>query len=84
MQQHENQQLELEERVHTAAAMKSRNTEERAKEVANINKQREAGRARRRHAVLRIFLRRSCRNETFAHARTMQCNSGDTQNKYMQ
>ena len=52
MQQQENQQLELEERVRTAAVMKSRNIEERAKEVANINKQREAGRARRAKAIL--------------------------------
>ena len=46
IQQQENQQLELEERVRRAAVMKSRNTEGRAKEVANIKKQREAGRAR--------------------------------------
>ena len=32
--------------------MKSRNTEERAKEVANINKQREAGRACSAKAIL--------------------------------
>ena len=42
LQQQENQQLELEERVRSAAVMKSRNSEERAKEVANINKQRDA------------------------------------------
>ena len=46
MQQQENQQLELEERVSTAAITKSRNSEERAKEVVNINKQRDARRAK--------------------------------------
>ena len=80
MQQQENQQLELEERVRTAAVMKSRNIEERAKEVANINKQREAGRARRAKAILA----RAMQKWDFVHARTMQCNSDDTQNKYMQ
>ena len=47
MQQQENQQLEREVRVRTAAVMKSRNSEEHAEEVAaaNINKQRDAGRA---------------------------------------
>ena len=52
MQQQENQQLELEERVRTAAVLKSRNTEKQAKEVANINKQREAGRAGSAKAIL--------------------------------
>ena len=38
IEQQENQQLELEEHVRAAAVMKSRNSEERAKEVANVNK----------------------------------------------
>ena len=40
------------ERVRTAAVMKSRNSEERAKEVANISKQQDAGRARSAKAIL--------------------------------
>ena len=52
IQQQENQQLELEERVSAAAVIKSRNCEERAKEVANVNKQLDAGRARCAKAIL--------------------------------
>ena len=52
MQQQENQQLELKECVSTAGVMKSRNTHEQAKEVANINRQRDVGRARRAKAIL--------------------------------
>ena len=52
MQQQENQQLELDERVRTAAVITSRNSEERAKEVVNINKQRDAGRAHSVKAIL--------------------------------
>ena len=47
------QQHELEEHVRAAATMKSSNSEEqRAKEEANINKQRDAGRARSAKAIL--------------------------------
>ena len=88
MQQQENQQLDLEEHVSTAAIMimKSRNREERAKELANINKGQDADRSR----VLRLFLQSPCRNETLAHTRTKKCNSVQycdtnlSQNKYMQ
>ena len=52
MQQQENQQLELEERVRTAAVLKSGNSEDQAMVVANINKQWDAGRARRGKAIL--------------------------------
>ena len=81
MQQQENhEQLELEECVSTAASavMKSRNSKERAKEVANINKQLDAGLGQcwaTGHAVLRLFLQRPCRIETLAHERTMKCTS---------
>ena len=51
MQKEENQQLELEESVRTAAVMKSRNSEERAMEVENL-KQLDAGRAYHPKAIL--------------------------------
>ena len=51
--------------------MKSRNSEERAKEVANVNKQLDAGRARRAKAILQ----RPCRNESLAQAGAMKHNS---------
>ena len=54
IQQQENQQLELDERFCAAAVMKSRNSEERAKEVVNANKQLDAGRARSGKAILDI------------------------------
>ena len=47
MLQQENQQLEVEERVSTAAIMKTMNSKEQAKELVNINKEQDAGRALR-------------------------------------
>ena len=50
-------------------------TAKRAKEIANINKERDAARMQARHAVSRLFSRRPSRNQTSAQARTMKCNS---------
>ena len=47
----ENQPLELEECVSTAAIMKPRISEERVKELAIINKELDAGRARSAQAI---------------------------------
>ena len=52
LQQQEKQQLELEERISTAAIMKSENSEERGKKLANISKDRDAGRACSAKAIL--------------------------------
>ena len=77
MQQQENEQLELEESVRTAAVMKSRNRSGLRKWRISTSKGEQAG-----HAVLRLFLRRPCRKETLAHVRTMQCNSRYTKPIY--
>ena len=52
------------------AVMKSRNSEERAKEVANVNKQLDAGRARCAKAILAKAMPQ-CRNECLARAGAM-------------
>ena len=54
IQRQENQQLEHEESVPASAAavIKSRNSEEQAEEVANVNKQLDAGRAHSAKAIL--------------------------------
>ena len=52
MQQQENQLVKFEELVRTAAIMKSRNSEERAQELANVNKELDAGWARSAKAIL--------------------------------
>jgi hypothetical protein len=51
IRQEEAQQLELEEHARVAAIMKSRNSEEKADEMAEFTKQRDAGRARRAKAI---------------------------------
>ena len=59
MQQQQIQQLELEARVCPAAIMKSRNSEEQAKELANINKEQDAGRAHNAQAASQAILEKA-------------------------
>ena len=52
LQQQEKQQLELEDRARAAAIIRSRNSKERAKELANINKELDEGRAHSTKTIL--------------------------------